>query len=253
MRVERIGDATLYLGDCREVLPELSGVDAVVTDPPYGQAFRPRGVQRTGRGLNAAGVISGGRFSGVMAGDDKPFDPRFLIEAAPFCIIWGCHKFAHLLPPGSWLIWDKSADIVQNSYGDCEVAWANGSWPVRIKRYLWKGLVVQSGATEGLRQGGSSAAQPRLHPTQKPIAIMEWCLGFLPDATTILDPFMGSGTTGVACAKLRRKFIGIEIEPRYFDIACKRIEQAQRQSDLFIAPAKLPEPQTRDMFAEEAA
>ena len=79
------------------------------------------------------------------------------------------------------------------------------------------------------------------HPTQKPVKVMEWCLGFLPDARTILDPFMGSGTTGVACAKLGRKFIGIELEPEYFDIACKRIEDAYKQPDLFVEPPKKAE------------
>jgi site-specific DNA-methyltransferase (adenine-specific)/modification methylase len=88
---------------------------------------------------------------------------------------------------------------------------------------------------------GERGYKYRDHPTQKPIAVMEWCLSFLPDCQTILDPFMGSGTTGVACAKLGRKFIGIEIEPRYFDIACKRIEDAYKQPDLFIEPPKKPE------------
>jgi DNA modification methylase len=84
---------------------------------------------------------------------------------------------------------------------------------------------------------------------------MQWCLGFLPDADTILDPFMGSGTTGVACARLGRSFIGIEIEPRYFDIACRRIEQAQRQRDLFVhapVPVHPVETQIADLFAEAA-
>ena len=74
------------------------------------------------------------------------------------------------------------------------------------------------------------------HPTQKPIRVMEWCLGFLPNAGTILDPFMGSGTTGVACAKLGRKFIGVEINEQYFDIACKRVQKAYDQPDLFVEP-----------------
>lgn len=80
----------------------------------------------------------------------------------------------------------------------------------------------------------------RQHPTQKPIAVMEWCLGFV-EGETILDPFMGSGTTGVACVKLGRRFIGIEIEEKYFDIACKRIEEATKQPDLFIEQPKKPE------------
>ena len=85
------------------------------------------------------------------------------------------------------------------------------------------------------------------HPTQKPVALMQWCLGFLPDAKTILDPFMGSGTTGVACVKLGRKFTGIELDSDYFDIACKRIEEAYRQPDMFIAPPE-PNPEQMDML-----
>jgi DNA modification methylase len=80
----------------------------------------------------------------------------------------------------------------------------------------------------------------RVHPTQKPVALMQWCLGFLPDARTILDPFMGSGTTGVACVKLGRRFIGIEIDESYFEIACKRIRDAYAQPDMFIEPAPKP-------------
>ena len=86
------------------------------------------------------------------------------------------------------------------------------------------------------------------HPTQKPLALMQWCLGFLPDAKTILDPFMGSGTTLVACAKLGRRGIGIELDPHYFDIACRRVEEAYRQPDMFIQPpAPKPEQITFDM------
>ncbi len=85
------------------------------------------------------------------------------------------------------------------------------------------------------------AYRDKEHPTQKPVEVMKWCLGFVADAKTILDPFMGSGTTGVAAVKLGRKFIGIEIEPKYFDIACRRISEALKQPDMFIerpAPAK---------------
>jgi site-specific DNA-methyltransferase (adenine-specific)/modification methylase len=101
--------------------------------------------------------------------------------------------------------------------------------PARMVRHLWNGMLR-----------GNEGKTPRVHPTQKPIAVMEWCLGFLPDAHTILDPFMGSGTTIVACQKLGRAGIGIEIDPEYFAIACKRVDEAMRQKDLFIAPAPQP-------------
>ena len=102
-----------------------------------------------------------------------------------------------------------------------EMAWTNLDKPVRTFRYARAQL-----ASEG-----------KEHPTQKPLPLMKWCLGFLPDAQTILDPFMGSGTTGVAAVQMGRDFIGIEREERYFEIACRRIEQAQRQGDLFIEGA----------------
>ena len=104
---------------------------------------------------------------------------------------------------------------------------------MRIFRLLWDGVCVGSAARHEV-----TAGQQRVHPTQKPVVLMEWCLGFLPDARTILDPYMGSGTTGVACVKLGRKFIGIEIEERYFDIACRRIAEAERQPDMLVQAAK---------------
>ena len=89
---------------------------------------------------------------------------------------------------------------------------------------------------------------PRVHPTQKPVALMAWCLSFAPDAQTVLDPFMGSGTTGVACKQLGKAFTGIERERRYFDIACQRIARAQAQGQMFPSePARTPEQQGLDL------
>lgn len=214
-RREQIGDATLWLGDCREILPLLPKVDAVVTDPPYGIGYAHRG--------KGGKLARSTQFGGVaVTGDDVPFDPSFLLEY-PAAIIFGGNHFADRLPASpSWLIWDKRDGVCSNDQADCEIAWTNVGGPARVMRHLWNGMLK---ATE--------RGDIRVHPTQKPVAVMEWCLGFLPNAQTILDPFMGSGTTGVACAKLGRKFIGIEIEPKYFDIACKRIDEAYRQPRLF--------------------
>jgi DNA modification methylase len=133
-------------------------------------------------------------------------------------IIWGGNYFTDYLPPSmQWLVWDKGQRNF--SLADCEFAWSSQQKAARIINYA-RGRAVRDG---------------KEHPTQKPVEVMEWCLGFLPDARTILDPFMGSGTTGVACAKLGRSFIGIEIDPGYFDIACRRIEDAYKQPDLFVA------------------
>ena len=233
-RIEHIGDATLYLGDCLEILPTLGKVDAVVTDPPYGQAYKVNTlyaggtcessvIQRNGKMLRVRPNI----YEPVI-GDDTPFDPSPWFDLAPEVLLWGAHKFADRLPPGGWL--DKVPTGKVRDQGDGEAAWINRDQPLRIFRLLWDGLCVGRGARHEV-----TAGQKRYHPTQKPEMLMLWCLGFI-KGHTILDPFMGSGTTGVACAKLGRKFIGIEIEPKYFDIACERIQKAYDQPDMFIEP-----------------
>ena len=208
-RVEVIGACTLYLGDCMEIMPALGEVDAVVTDPPYGIARERLKAAKSGEWSRL--------YSSQIDWDDVA--PQAAIEQALVAsggraVIWGGNYF--VLPPvRGWLIWDK---MQAHTSGHAELAWTSADTPIRSFAYCRAQL-----ATEG-----------KQHPTQKPIALMEWCLGFLPNATTILDPFMGSGTTGVACAKQGRSFIGIEREPSYFDIAVKRIRDAYRQPDLFI-------------------
>lgn len=231
MRVEHIGDATLYCADCRDVLPTLSGVDAVVTDPPYGIRHRRGVCGNRGKGLSlgTTGII----------GDDQPFDPTPWLQF-PDVILWGANYYR--LPVGRTLIWDKTFGGGAGDFSEAEIGWHNQLGATRMFRHLWMGV-----------QRASQVGAERQHQTEKPIALMEWCLGFFPNAQTILDPFMGSGTTGVACARLGRKFIGIEIEPRYFDIACRRIEQAQKQKDLFIHAPVAADPQDErmaDIFAE---
>jgi site-specific DNA-methyltransferase (adenine-specific)/modification methylase len=125
------------------------------------------------------------------------------------------------LPPAKcWLIWDKENG--ESDFADAELAWTNLNKAVRLKRYMWNGMLR---ANKELRGD---------HPTQKPIGIMKWVISHLPtDVLTIIDPYMGSGTTGVACMEMEKTFVGIERERKYFDIACKRIEDAQRQERLF--------------------
>ena len=208
-RIEIIGRATLYLGDCRDVLPALGKVDAVVTDPPYGI-----GVGK----MNIGGCVAS-RMDATDWDDELP-DLSHVLALPGDKIIWGGNYFPELTPSRGWLVWDKGASFEGRSFAECELAWTSLDMVVR-KFKLWQ-------IKEGIE---------RQHPTQKPVDVMRWCLGFLPDAKTILDPFMGSGTTGVAAVQMGRDFIGIEREPKYFDIACKRIEQAQRQGDLFIEGA----------------
>ena len=222
-RTETLADGvTLYLGDCREILPTLPKVDAVVTDPPYGVPV----MLASNFGTQGTGRIKNGRDWGELIGNDVQFDPLPWLEF-PEVLIWGANHFAHRLPAnGRWLVWDKRCGIVpQRTQADCELAWCKGYAAARMIRFLWDGICQDE------KDG------PRKHPTEKPIAVMRWCLGFI-KGKTILDPFMGSGTTGVAAVKLGRKFIGIEIEPKYFDIACRRISEALKQPDLFIERPK---------------
>lgn len=231
MRIERIGDATLYLGDCRDVLPTLNGFDAILTDPPYGISYSPAGGGGGIRDKNGNRYEK--RFTGkdLVINDDRPFDPSLVLQFDVPTIMWGGNHYASRLPDkASWLVWDKRRGTATNDFADCEIAWSNLGHPARCLPHLWNGMLRDS-----------ERGVERVHPTQKPIVVMEWCLGFFKNAGTILDPFMGSGTTGVACANLGRKFIGIELSPNHFDTACQRIKAAYAQPRMFIdkpPPAK---------------
>lgn len=192
-------------GDCLKVLPTLKErIDAVVTDPPYGIAYEASRYQNA-------------RFAGVIQGDDKPFDPRPILAISPRCVIWGGNNFAELLPRGGWLCWDKrcneAADRILGS--PFELAWCSDPQKFRMLR---------------LQHGGAISAdgEARVHPTQKPVYAMQWAMDVcgVPVGATVLDPYCGSGTTGVACMRTGRNFIGIEIDPGYAAIARRRIGEA---------------------------
>ncbi len=214
-RTEHLADGvTLYCGDCREILPTLGNVDAVVTDPPYGIGWKPRVNHQDQTWV-----------------DEIDFDIRSFLVGR-YHLFWGGQYFADKLPVSEgWLTWckrpiDMDFSNDNRSYSTTEIAWRDWGKAKFISQ-VWDG---------GMRAG---AAENRsfCHPAQKPIEVMDWCLRQLPpDARTILDPFMGSGTTGVAAVKLGKSFIGIEREPSYFDIACKRISDALKQPDMFVAP-----------------
>ena len=217
IRTEIIGDATLHLGDCREFLQTIKA-DAIVSDPPYGKSYQ-RGAHRSrggARGRHRNGLAS----SEPIIGDDVPFDPAHLLGFDEV-LIWGSDYYSQRLPSGRWLAWNKLGDLEPwDDFSDVEFAWLNKPGAARIFSHLWKGLCQKGSGTR------------RYHPTQKPVELMEWCLGFV-EGRTVLDPYMGSGTTGVACVKLGRPFIGSEISHKYFDIACHRIDEAYRQGDMF--------------------
>ena len=219
MRIETIGDATLYLGDCLEILPTLGKVDAVVTDPPYGIGV-DRSMAKVG-GTQYGKAAAPKNHYEASGWDDAEMtldQANAFIAASDYQVFWGGNYYG--LPRARcWLVWDKQNG--GNAFADCELAWTNLDKPVRKFSWMWNGM---------LRQGGEDRNG---HPTQKPLALMEWCIHQVGNPQTILDPFMGSGTTGVACANLGRKFIGIEIELKYFEIACERIDNAYRQKRMF--------------------
>lgn len=218
---EVIGDCTLHCGDSLDLLDSFFGIDALITDPPYGidlarmcGTYRDRWVQSAGEYL--------------VAGDDRPFDPRPFLRF-PKMIIWGGNHFASKLPDTRcWLVWDKREGTTPDNQADCELAWTNLPGPARMHRQLWRGVCRRG--EENISHG-----QKRVHPTQKPVALMDWCLNLAGSPQVVLDPFMGSGTTGVVCARRGLQFIGVEIERRHFDTACRRIEEAYQQGDLLVA------------------
>ena len=200
------GSVTIYHGDCRELLPHIDA-DVLVTDPPYGIRYSPS--------QNSAKAWGRKTFVGktVVVGDEKPFDPAPLLRF-PSLAIFGANHFADKLPPSSaWLVWDKRDGMTRNDFADCELVWTNLSSPARLIRHQWNGALR-----------ASERGIPRVHPTQKPEVVMRWIIEQMP-VGTILDPFMGSGTTLRAAKDLGRKAVGIELEERYCEIAAERCSQ----------------------------
>jgi len=207
------GSCTIYHGDCREILPELGKVDLVLTDPPYGinagdqrrQASRTKLAKATDYGANDW--------------DKDPIAINLLlsmIAKGKHAVVFGGNYYP-LQPSSCWLVWDKDNT---GDFADCELAWTNLNGAVRRIRYRWNGMLQEPGRTK----------EKRVHPTQKPREVISWCIlqydtKVKQDAKTILDPFMGSGTTLRAAKDLGRKAIGIELEEKYCEIAAKRLGQ----------------------------
>lgn len=253
-RCEVIGRATLVLGNCRTLLPALDHGRAIVTDPPYGvgyvhggygQGVHNRVVQarRDGRVMERGTARNANR---PIAGDDGPFDPSHLLYPKRPTLMWGANHYADRLPAKSgsgWLVWNKNPGGrgPADNFTDAELAWANFPIKRNVIEYLWKGVACEKAGEEN---------GARYHPTTKPQGLMLRCLQLLPnfeelrspDAPPVLDPYMGSGSTGVACAKLGLAFVGIEIDPDHFDVACERLDRAQRQGNLLDPPPTVREP-----------
>jgi len=199
---------TIYHGDCREILPVLGRCDLLLTDPPYGIAHKT--------GQATGGKWSHVRHAGVTVHDDhQPFDPAHLLALTAPKILWGANFYSDKLPGGGWLIWDKRPGVEDMDFNrsDAEVAYFSESRTVKTFRHLWHGLCRATEVGE------------HLHPTQKPVALMNWCLGLVPAAQVILDPYMGSGPVMVAAKHSGRRAIGIEINEEYCEIAATRLAQ----------------------------
>lgn len=229
LRIEKIGEATLYLGDCREILPTLGNVDAVVTDPPFGMSFRSNF-----REVRHEAITNDG-------------DDTLLRWACEIPVRHSCYVFCRwdnvsaLPKPKSLVTWVKN----NWSMGDLEHEHARQTEVACF--YVGPDHFFPSGRPTDV------ISAPRTgnvyHPTEKPVSLMwrfvKWTDGL------VLDPFMGSGTTGVACVQLGRPFVGCEIDPVHFETACERIEEAYKQPRLFDEP--IAKPTQPSMFGGEAA
>lgn len=219
---------TIYCGDCREILPALVAergpFDLTLTDPPYGvSAIKADAAPRH---RFAANVPRRYRWQAhqhePVAGDDEPFDPQHLLSLAPAAVLWGANNYASRLPDSAfWLAWDrKDARAADSNITEVELAAVLGHRfkTIRIFRHMWAGF-----------QRDSEVGERVLHPTQKPVALMSWCLGFFPDARTVVDPYMGSGPVAKACKDRGLRYVGIELVESY----CERSVNRLRQGVLF--------------------
>lgn len=203
---------TIYNGDCRDVLPTLDKTDLCLTDPPYGINLNTDNSRFSGGAATSKSKRGSGKGSarrGRIANDATPFDPTHLLTCASEHVIWGWNNYPDKLPPGACLVWLKRSDEAFGTFlSDAELAWMSKGHGVYCKREF-----------------PQSIAHQRVHPTQKPESIITWCLGFFRNAKTVIDPYMGSGTTLVAAKQLGMRAIGVELVERYCEIAAKRLSQ----------------------------
>ena len=208
-RMYQLGRHRVMCGDSTDeaVAKRLLDGDDVglcLTDPPYGVSIVKNGMVGADFGVAKKGIYQ------PVEGDEAIPSVAYLKDQAESLIIWGGNYFANQLEPsGSWLIWDKRAGTeIKNTFADCELAWSNCGGPARIHRQLWNGMI---------RAGEKDK---RVHPTQKPVALMAWCMSFADGI--VYDPFLGSGTTLIAAEQLGRTCYGMEISPAYCDVIVQR-------------------------------
>jgi site-specific DNA-methyltransferase (adenine-specific) len=207
-------------GDCLELMKLLPDgcVDAVITDPPYGVDWNTdySALNTSGTRNHPAQVKTYER----ITGDSKPFDPTSLLRFEKL-VLFGANCYSNKLSKGSWLVWDKRAANGHALLADAEAAWMNSGHGIYLFSHCWHGFARASENSE------------HYHPTQKPVALMAWCIGKAGNPEIILDPYCGSGSTLVAAKKLGRHFLGFEISPEYCEIARKRIALVEAQPTLF--------------------
>lgn len=238
-----IGPCRLLLGDARAILPALEGIDAIVSDPPYGIGFVHGGGGSAVKQRNGA-YIPAGRHLQAIAGDAEPFNPAPALALGVPCILFGADRFHRHLPEGgSFHAWDKTGGGrgPDDSFADVEFVWTSWRCKPRVVSYLWKG-VLQDG----------EKGERKYHVSQKPVAVMAWCLDMLPaKARTICDPYMGSASTALACIRTGRRFIGVEIDEAHYETALRRIERELRQGCL-LRDLLPPEPEQHSLLEAQA-
>jgi len=208
----------VWLGDCMDIAPTLQGVDAVISDPPYGMDWNPETTRFSG-GNNPSQRSAGRNDRRKVMHDNEPFDPSPWL-AWEKVVLFGSNHFGARLPVGTKLVWIKRNDEAFGSFlSDAEEAWMKGGHGIYCKR--------------DLSMNGETAT--RCHPTQKPVPLMAWCMdkAKVPEGATVLDPYMGSGSTIIAAIRTGRKAIGIEKDPEHFKNAVERIKRELAQGDLF--------------------
>lgn len=204
-------------GDCREHEADLPRTLAIISDPPYGVS------ERCDRKAKGRGNLAECNDFPPIYGDSTPFNPWPWV-AFKKCVLFGANHYAPKLPPSpSWIVWDKRGGTGSNDNADCELAWAKDAGPARVVYHYWNGMLRDS-----------ERGEARVHPTQKPVVVMEWIIQrYTDECDTVLDPYAGSGTTLVAAAKLGRHFLGFEISEEYCAIARKRLALVDAQPTLF--------------------
>jgi 16S rRNA G966 N2-methylase RsmD len=238
----QFSDVLLILADCLDVLPEIA-CDAVVTDPPYGiknLSQRRARIGTKGKQLRNPITVSDGlkyrRHEGIIIGDSVPFDPSPWLRWP--CVMWGAGYYHERLPRGGWLLWDKKCTGGYEGWdgGDGDMAWMTRQCAPRVFRMVWMG--VARGEVEKANGGQNKKSA---HPNQKPVALMAWSMeqARIPSTATVCDPYMGSGTTAIACIRTGRKFVGIEKDVKHFETACERVANELAQGVLLPPNDKL--------------